>query len=236
MKKLSILIISIAIALTAIVGWNVKTYSQTGVPYPEPKNCIESVDNEISIMRTGWNTNLQLLLNQEKPTSEMVDEAYDSMRTYRCWLNYLCEAVLFSGHTSEENLKNDEGEYVEKLTREHIDPLPGCMPTKSVEIPGTQLKHMPLCYIPGSVSANLSAVVQNHDQCLTLVDREFAVAAVGVERALKGNTAKQKNRAFTKKMNSILEKMHSMQADMVFLREQLERFDAHLPCYVLKCD
>src|SRR3989338_1174732 len=78
-------------------------YSKTNLPYPTPKEikgglsvCKQVFINKMSEMRSAWEVNLETLTSQEKPASEMVDEAFEGVRTYRCWLEYLCRSVRYS--------------------------------------------------------------------------------------------------------------------------------------------
>ncbi|MCK5608660.1 hypothetical protein KAR91_42680, partial [Candidatus Pacearchaeota archaeon] len=82
--------------------------------------------------------------------------------------------------------------------------------------------------------ANL--IQYNYGSCIEKISREASVATVGLEKSLKGTSAKQKNRAFNRKMQSLLSKMTKMHNGMVELREKIDAFDANLPCYAAKCD
>ncbi len=247
MKKILISIIAIAIAVIGVMQWNPKTYSQSN----KPTNCSEATTNEINLMRAGWSENLQSLLAQEKPASKMVEEAFEGLKTYRCWLNYLCETVLFSGIALPEDMQILEG----RITRTQVGRLPGCSHIDQATIPGTELKYMPLCHISESVSGRFSVIQANKDSCIKQVGREFSdfsaktdsaedaenfknhsSAFVGLEAALKQASAKQRNQTFNRKMQSLLNKMTGMHGNMVFLREQINTFDSSLPCYAAKCD
>ncbi|MCK5606257.1 hypothetical protein KAR91_30435, partial [Candidatus Pacearchaeota archaeon] len=174
MKKILISIIAIAIAIIGVMQWNPKTYSQSNLPYPEPVDCGQSTSNEMALMKAGWNTNLQSLLNQEKPASEMVEEAYEGARTYRCWLNYLCETVLFSGGAPPEVMKKEGGGDIE-ITREHVDPLPGCLPTGDIEIPGTKLRYMPLCHVSKGAVGPFNDIQRNYGSCIKKIGLEASI-------------------------------------------------------------
>ena len=138
MKKITIPIIAITALIATIIGWRAETYSATDLPYPKPVDCTEVTVNEMHLMRKDWNANLQTLLDQEKPTSEKVDDAFSDMRTYRCWLDYLCEAVLFSGNADAKVMTGSQ------LTDKHIDDLPGgCVSVDEVVITSTKLKYIP---------------------------------------------------------------------------------------------
>ena len=260
MKKLIIPIIGISILLTGLIGWGNKLYSETDLPYPNPTDqeglnaCIQSTKNEIALMRDARDQNLNTMLDQEKPTDEIVDEAFENMRTYRCWLDYLCEAVLYSSNAEPkdiETLKN-----IEKLTWEHIDSLPGCVLPENVEIPGTKLKFLEHCPIAKETGNKFNLMTANFTKCRELVNREFAElpeedgdsseatesfrnkssAYIAMERALRANSAEKKNRALKNKLSSIINKMHAMEGHMELLKSHIFKLDSLLPCYPAKCD
>ena len=68
----------------------------------------------------AWSDNLDTLMGQEKPASEMVDEAFENMRTYQCWLDYICRAVQFSGYGPPE------AAFGTGLTSTQLGVVPGC--------------------------------------------------------------------------------------------------------------
>ena len=259
MKKVLIPIISITIFLTGIIGWQKLTYSGTNIPYPDAYNappghtsCLHVVANEIMLMNNGWQENRQTMLDQEKPTSEIVDEAFESMRTYRCWLDYLCEGVLFSGNADPLIMIDQITKEPLTLTWEHIDKLSGCTAPENVEIPGTELKYLSQCYV-GIEHAIVSAY-KNYESCRRLVNLDFteleslstkkdlesfkqrSKAFIGLERDLKVNNGEKKNRALQNKLSSILNKMLAMESHMELLKQHLFKFDAMLPCLATKCD
>ena len=191
-------------------------------------------------MHSAWNENMNALRDQEKPTSEMVDEAFESMRTYYCWLDYLCETVLYSSITLSavqlqywEDFNNDP---VMRLTSEHIDNVPGCADAEDVEIPGTKLKFMTNCALP-TTSTQVTSIGQSHfHKCIEKIEEGKNVALMGVQKTLKENSVNQKSRALTNKLQSLLTKMHGMESHMEHLKQKIFKFDALLPCFVSKCD
>ena len=258
-KKIIPPIIGLVIIVTFIVGWQTKSYSKLDLPYPEPftsdnpSKCVQSIANEIVNMKNAWNDNNQTLLKQEKPTSEMVDEAFEGMRTYRCWLDYLCETVLYSGTADPQKMQDDQSKGVSigiYLTR-----LPSCVSADKVVIPGTKLKYMPYCKAQEISSAIVSDAVANYRQCKELVATQFtdsdiqaksssdtvqkiqksSAAIVGLERSLKTNSAGQKGLILQNKLSSIVTKLHDMEAHVNQLKEYMNKFDQKLPCYASKC-
>ncbi len=262
MKKFIIPIISITILLTGIIGWQKLTYSGTNIPYPDAysanpghMSCLHVVANEIMLMNNGWQENRQTMLDQEKPTSEIVDEAFESMRTYRCWLDYLCEGVLFSGNADPLIMIDQTTKEPLTFTWEHIDKLPGCTAPENVEIPGTKLKYLEQCHV--GREQTIATIYGNYISCRKLVNLDFteleesnkspskidlesfkqrSKAFIGLERDLKVDNGKKKNRALQNKLSSILNKMMAMESHMELLKQHLFKFDAMLPCLATKCD
>lgn len=251
MKKSTFLITGILVLAIGLIGWQIPTNSQSNLPKPNPNSCLQSVENEIFLMRNAWNQNLESILAQEKPTSGKVDEAFESLRTYRCWLNYLCEAVLFSGNADKNVIKPGT-----KLDLTHVDQIAGCISPNNLVIPNTQLKFMPLCQAPANSRNVLEEVQNNFTLCRQMMEIEFAgtgsnnpQSASGVqastqqsgafaslERALKTDSGNQKGRIIGNKLRSILLKMHGMEAHIIQLREQIEKFNMRLPCFINQCD
>jgi len=261
MKKFFIPIIGLVTILISLLAWNELTLSVSDVPYPNPgakenpSACVQVVANEMTLMRNGWQENLDTMLDQEKPTSEIVDEAFEGLRTYRCWLDYLCEAVLFSGNADPLVMINQTTKEPLQLTSEHVDKLPGCVAPETITIPGTNLHYLDQCNAQGSDLA-ITLANKNYEACRRLVNMDFSEledsgslttnqletfknnskAFIGLERALKVNNGEKKNRALQNKLTSILEKMLAMEGHMDLLKQHLFRLDAMLPCLATECD
>ena len=264
-KKILIPIIGIAILIFSITGWRINTYSQSKLPYPNfpekggPNHCLQSIANEVALIRDAWNTNLQILLEQQKPASEMVDEAFESMRTYRCHLDYLCEATLFSGIADPTKLKDGED------ISARLKNLPGCLNPEYIAIPNTHFKYLSYCNIPKENIATSASVESVYMQCRNLVQLEFAdttqrdeyfghteagkfpakereklmsssAAFITLEKTLKNANADQKGRVLQEKLQSILMKMRGMEYNVNQLKQYIEEFDSRLPCVAPKCD
>jgi hypothetical protein len=262
MKKIILLIIGTCVLLGGLLVSGSSTQSASNLPYPEPVQgeeglsaCQKTMANQIYLMRSGYSQNLNTLLAQEKPTSDMVDEAFEGLRTYRCWLDYLCEAVLYSSNADPDATKYSGG----KLSTLEIDQVPGCAKPENIQIPGTQIQYIPACSASGQknlVNENTINLAQtNFADCHKLVEQDFAdipqnpskkdvntfgkdqsPAFIGLEKALKANSADQEVRPLRDKFESILLKMQGMENHMTFLKEQIESLDARIPCYCEKCD
>ena len=66
--------------------------------------------------------------------------------------------------------------------------------------------------------------------------KKYSTAFMAVEMMLKQDSVKQKGRALTDKLASILNKMYAMESHMELLKQKVFKFDALLPCYVSKCN
>ncbi len=86
----------------------------------EYNSCCLDYNTAIDAVETDWQSNLINLVDQEKPASEMVGEAYENVRTYNCWLEYICRAVQYSGYAPIESSLGTG------LTSEQIGVVPGC--------------------------------------------------------------------------------------------------------------
>lgn len=95
------------------------TSSNTGTEKTYNKCCID-YNEAIDAVEQDWEDNLQKLIDQQKPASQMVDEAYENLRTYDCWLEYVCRAVEYSGYAPIQSA------YGTGLTSAHLGRAPGC--------------------------------------------------------------------------------------------------------------
>lgn len=266
MKKLIIPITAILLLAFSLMGLGSGTQSASNLPYPEPvadeeglSACKKTMANQIFLMRSAYNQNLSDLLVQEKPTSEMVDESFEALRTYRCWLDYACYAVLYSANADPKATESTGG----KLLSGQIQPIPGCAKPENIEIPGTQIQYVPACSATGETRADEKRTIEfaygNYTDCKNLVEREFgdylsvdrtakevdtfpkdamdrSPGYIALEKALKANSAEQQVRPLRDKFQSILLKMQGMEGHMTFLKEQLLSLDTRLACYCSKCD
>jgi len=224
--------------ITILLGfylWRPTARTEEAVPYPKPASCLEATANQIYLMRMGWQQNLQPMMDQEKPTSEITDDVFESLRTYRCWLDYLCQTVLFSGPQDPTKMATYTGPNARPLTWTEIDKLPSCSFPGNVEIPTTKLMYLPEC----NVSTKATTVIltqQNFDMCQRLTQEAMDTANIGLERTLRMNSADQSIRPMQEKLTEILIKMQGMENHMGFLKNQIESLDKRLPCYIKKCD
>jgi hypothetical protein len=246
MKKIIFPLIAILLLAIGLVGWRSPTYSKSGPPYANPNEdgpegltkCTKTIANQKLLMRTAWQKNLSDMMAQEKPASEMVDEGFESLRTYRCWLDYLCEAVMYSANRGVDENRNQaagaSGDSLRPLTEAEIELVPGCASPESLQIPETQIEYIPACRVGNE--GTIEAANDNYVQCREMVEQDMSIAFIALEKTLKDNSSQQQIRPLRDKFTSIIMKMAAMKNHMAILKGQLEGLDLRLPCYAKKCD
>ncbi len=186
----TILIIGIA-----FVSWNQMTHAQSADP--EISNrcsdagdvaCCEQYNGAIEAVESDWEASLNILTGQERPASEMVDDAYENLRTYNCWLEYICRSVQYSGYAPIES-------GVAGLTSVHLGEVPGCQDAEDItlgtdyasfvdkmqKVPllatnNTRINYFPACQagVSNNESAvNVVAVNTNFEACKATIERKF---------------------------------------------------------------
>jgi hypothetical protein len=235
MKK-RILIITLSIALTTLglISWQTLTYSQETSKHDDicdGNRCCVSYNEAMDALEIDWQNNLQQLIDQEKPTSKMVDDAYENLRTYRCWLEYVCEAVEYSGHAKIQSVV-DTG-----ITSQHIGKIQGCVAPQNLQFENEwnsfvqTLKKItvlgvPLTYNPDDFYTNglnffpqcmtdrqhnndnpkLAEVVRLKQKCMESVELRFGCPADAdqeeYERCLDQSTALAQMETVLKKSNA----------------------------------
>ena len=230
------------------------SYSQGTLPYPEPQNakgsppvCHQAFINEMALMRQGWESNLNDITSQEIPASEMVDDAFEGVRTYRCWMEYLCSTVRYSGTALPAESAGIP------LTEDHIGSVPGCADPEDIEIPTTTLHYLEQCYVPEG-SLRITAPTDNFDACTRYLELNFGQPKPGtkssellqhlkntstvyitLEKKLKSIHGDQRVRAMESKLGAILKKMNAMEGAAQTLKTFILKLDDLLPCYASKC-
>lgn len=87
--------------------------------------CLQYTD-AMAAAEADWNTHVSDLLAQPKPTSDKVDQAFEGLRTYDCWLNYVCESVRVSALVDPRKLQDG-------IRAENLDgAIPGCQKPEDV--------------------------------------------------------------------------------------------------------
>ncbi|QQR83513.1 hypothetical protein IPJ72_07050 [Candidatus Peregrinibacteria bacterium] len=221
------------------------------LPYPNvasvasQESCQQRTANEMTLMRDAWLSHLNQLLASERAASDLVDDGFESLRTYRCWLDYLCESVLISG--SAASASGQAGSIASQLRT-----LPGCESPEAVSIPGTSLGRLNQCQ--GEAANPLTLASLNYTTCKQMVSYEFSGVDVGdssalaetfknqsgafvtLESKLKATHGRQTNRILSEKLGSLLNKMHGMESHVNLLRDQLKRLNGRIPCFINRCD
>ncbi len=122
MHKKILTIIGCVTVTIGVLGWKLNSFSEQGSPYAKDCNynaCCIAYSEGMDTIKNAWNKNLSDMMNQEKPASEMVDEGFESLRTYQCQLEYTCRAVYYSGYGTPESAEGG-------LTSAHLGVIPGC--------------------------------------------------------------------------------------------------------------
>ncbi len=129
------LVILMIIATIGALSTEDKTYSQDLDPIvasqcekSSKKECCLQYNEAIESTEQDWKDNLQTLVDQQKPASEMVDEAYENLRTYNCWLEYICRSVQYSGYAPIESVLGTA------ITSKHVGQAPGCQKPEDIKL------------------------------------------------------------------------------------------------------
>lgn len=228
-------------------------HSQGNVPYPEikeekgrPPVCDQAFINQMTLMRTAWEGNLELLTQQEIPASEMVDDAFEGVRTYRCWLEYLCRAVLYSGDANP----GETGGL--PLGTAQLGTAPGCAAPEGLIIPGTELAYIPSC----ATAPAVDLPVANFNSCMNHVELQFGdpvrpddesvketIKNLGnegtvyllLEKKLRQVHAAQRARVVEQKLMDIVTKTQAMEGAAQRIKMMLFKLSDLLPCYLNEC-
>lgn len=91
----------------------------------EDECCLQYTD-AMAAAQSDWNAHVKSILAQPKATSKKVDEAFEGLRTYDCWVRYVCESVRLSAVV-------DPREIQDGIRAENLDgALPGCQKPEDV--------------------------------------------------------------------------------------------------------
>ena len=177
MKKTYLAIASLILCVGyGVLSWTMVTYSQDSEPetseYEQFCNTIslsnnaapEKVDNMCCIdynealgaITKDWQANLKKIADQQRPASDMVEDAYESLRTYNCWMEYICGAVQYSGYAPIESALGTG------LTKEHLGTVPGCQAPEDLRMENDynhfvqSLKDVPILGVPIEVGGQVA--------------------------------------------------------------------------------
>lgn len=231
MKKTT-LIIGIIIAI--IIAICVCRRDSFSVEENTPTSCSQSWEVIIKSQQDDWYKNLKLLTEQEKPASEMVDEAFESMRTYKCWTEYTCKAVAYS------TVYGPEATAKTGITSNHLDAMQyfgGAVPTcADPEDLGLEINYIPLCELENPSNSELAiALSDRYKSCKEYSANEELLAMTKLQVVIKDAGANQNADAVSNKMSSILNKMPAMEMNMEYVGKGLRQVDTELNCYIKDC-
>ncbi|MDH5596957.1 MAG: hypothetical protein OEY44_02540 [Candidatus Peregrinibacteria bacterium] len=212
-KKLTI-IGSILLSISyGLLSWSLITYSQSPDPADSPyadrcgakdvteravatdqyDMCCIDYNTAMDAARTDWENHLDQLIDQEKPASEMTGEAYESLRTYNCWLEYICRSVEYSTRAEPKSALGG-------LTSDQIGVVPGCQAPEDIllevevnnffealkQIPvvgilpseyddlfvANRVNYFPSCYV-GTRGPLVAEIDKNYSQCKASISQYF---------------------------------------------------------------
>ncbi len=188
------------------------------------------------------------MINQPTQSSEMIDDAYENLRTHNCWTKYICKAVAYSAIKSTDRLINDKyitrdtGIYAEHLNNvgDLVGTVPTCVDPEDLEFPIDDGK---LSYINSCGNSTkdktpikkLETTMQLYDNCMLYVERKNKIAEGKVISEIKRESAKQKSVSIQEKMASIIQKMHSMESNMTYIGKGLRQVDVEVKCIIKEC-
>ncbi len=169
--------------------------------------CCVQYSSAIDAVEADWKANLQTLSDQQVPASHMVDDAYENLRTYNCWLEYICRSVQYSGSAPIDTILESG------LTKKHIGRISGCQKPEDLalednygtfvdklkQVPvniedislddafykNTGLNYFPACMTdPSQNNANprLSEANANFEQCKQNIERKFGCDEADIVR------------------------------------------------------
>lgn len=104
------------------------TQENNSAPTTNVDACCVDYHEAMDAVKRDWQTSLQQLVNQQEPASQMVDDGYQSLRTYNCWLEYICRAVEYSGHAPIESAIGTG------LQSRHLGVVPGCQKPEDMKM------------------------------------------------------------------------------------------------------
>lgn len=175
MKKSHLTLAAILLCtLYGVLSWDIVTHSEA--PGPEtsanaefckttttPGNAAQKTEYDLccidyrealDAIKRDWLANLKQLTSQEIAASKMVDDGYESLRTYNCWAEYICLAVQYSGHAPAESSIGTG------LTYEHLGVVPGCQAPDVMRM-GSEynnlienMKDIPVAGVPAGATAD----------------------------------------------------------------------------------
>lgn len=268
MKKISILLGGLILVFSGLIFRQENSYSEDALTYAAEcgtDECCNAYHEGMEALEQDWSQNLSTLIDQEKPASQMVEESFENLRTYNCWLEYLCQAVLYSGVAEAESVRGTG------ITSSHIQVLPGCQAPESLTFENTwqqfsqnldkntnlgegiikpnRLNFIPQCQTSGDKNRNplIYEAERNYQGCLNTLEQKLGCPAdnpncgaessnfAALEGALKAANADQKARTLETKLNQIVSGMSLMHQNAEELKTRLNALEQRYDCRPGKC-
>jgi len=261
MKKLLPIVIIGLIAIPAVfLSFPSKTSSKTQLTYSNVgASCTQAWENGADALEEGWYSSLQNMVNQEKPTSQVVDDAYESLRTYRCWLQDLCKSVQWSGNQTVRNILQQKQNTAKTLGSFALGNIPGCVDAEDVELPSTwadfqesisknpfynppaepgKFNMIPQCINSSQTKTidDFISGVAEYQACKKYTEDSFSNRGVNIlEDTLFTAAAEKKASAVESKIIDITKRLQGSQANAQLFKQDFIEFMNRLPCVLKSC-
>lgn len=202
-KRFFTSLVTLMILGIGTLSFSMMTFSleedQIGEELNKIASCGVDYTRAMDAAQRDWDNNLRTLVDQEKPASEMVDDAYENLRTYNCWLEYICRGVLYSGYAPTESIEGTG------LTSQLIGRVPGCQKPEDIILESewegflNTLKKVPILgatgkplsdvfkskmYIPGKFSmfpGCMTDAHNNNNPDLVLANSNYQLCRIALE-------------------------------------------------------
>lgn len=102
--------------------------STSSAPDTSYDMCCIDYNEAMEAAKKDWENSLQKLIDQQIAASKMVEDGYESLRTYDCWLEYICRSVQYSGIGPIESAVGTG------LTSELLGTVPGCQDAEDLRM------------------------------------------------------------------------------------------------------
>ena len=129
--------------------------SDSSAPSTNYDMCCIDYNEAMEAAKKDWQNSLQSLIDQEIAASKMVEDGYESLRTYNCWVEYICRSAQFSGHAPIESALGTG------LTSEHLGTVPGCQDPEDIRMETEynnvmkSLKEVPIASLAPAVAEHI---------------------------------------------------------------------------------
>jgi hypothetical protein len=226
--------------------------SATVLTNEKPATCEAVMDNGFQALDKGWDQYVQNLLDQEKPVSSQVDDVFDSIRTYRCWMESFCKSIQVSA-----SFPIQQG----SLSSDQLGTDPGCPDPEDMELPpiwsdflatvkqgnSTFIAPNPpgFAMIPqcrANEADRINAVSDLYGECLAKIEARFRESSKGTPEILTklqalmlGTATEKKTRALENKLIEVNQKLDSMFSRVVLLTQYIHEMFNRIPCTIKEC-